>query len=203
MFYRIRRARVWLRRLRYSRGFGVQSPWAYRFIRYVVNEHYPYYDYSHLNHEVYGLNKFARKLCRLYFRLANYCQPTLVVDYGAGTMAYRSYFKAGCKSCDVLMFQANESGLEKLDNYLHDNPVIDIARISLKGDYRSVVDKLMNFTCRKSIFIIQRINKNNESQRYWEELRRDSRVGVTFDLYYCGIVFFDPKIYKQNYLVNF
>lgn len=174
MFYRIRRARVWLRRLRYSRGFGVQSPWAYRFIRYVVNEHYPYYDYSHLNHEVYGLNKFARKLCRLYFRLANYCQPTLVVDYGAGTMAYRSYFKAGCKSCDVLMFQANESGLEKLDNYLHDNPVIDIARISLKGDYRRVVDKLMNFTCRKSIFIIQRINKNKESQRYWEELRRDS-----------------------------
>ena len=101
------------------------------------------------------------------------------------------------------MFQANESGLEKLDNFLRVKPVIDIARISLKGDYRSVVDKLMNFTGRKSIFIIQRIKKNRESHRYWEELINDSRVGVTFDLYYCGIVFFDRKIYKQNYLVNF
>ena len=203
MFYRIRRARVWLRRMKYSRGFGVQSPWAYRFIRYVVNEHYPYYEYTHLNHEVYGLNKFARKLCRLYFRISNYCQPKLIVDYGPGNTAYRTYFKAGCKSSHVVMVSADDKGVAKLDALLDGKPVIDVARISLKGNYREVVDKFMNFTDRKSLFIIQRIKKNKATENYWKELIDDPRTGVTFDLYYCGIIFFDRNIYKQNYIVNF
>lgn len=33
-------------------------------------------------------------------------------------------------------------------------------------------------------------------------MMNDSRTGVTFDLYYCGILFFDKRI-KQNYIVNF
>lgn len=203
MFYKIRRARVWLRRMRYSRGFGVQSPWAYRFIRYVVNEHYPYYEYTHLKNEVYGINKFARKLCRLYFRISNYCQPKLVVDYGASTTAYRSYFKAGCKNCDVVQITANDKGLTKLEYFLEANPVVDVARVSLKGDYRKVVNELMNHMGRKSLLVIQRIKKNKETERYWDKLVADKRSGVTFDLYYCGIIFFDHKIYKQNYIVNF
>jgi len=32
---------------------------------------------------------------------------------------------------------------------------------------------------------------------------QDKRTGVTFDLYYCGIVFFNKKRFKQNYIVNF
>lgn len=203
MFYRIRRARVWLRRMKYSRGFGVQSPWAYKFIRYVVNEHYPYYEYTHLYKEVYGINKFARKLCRLYFRVSNYCQPKVVVDYGASTTAYRSYFIAGCKSCHVEMVTADEKGENKLDEILAKNPVIDVARVSLKGNYREVVDKLMNHVDRKSLLILQRIKKNKETERFWKEVISDDRAGVSFDLYYCGIVFFDRKIYKQNYIVNF
>lgn len=203
MFYKIRRARVWLRRMKYSRGFGVQSPWAYRFIRYVINEHYPYYEYTHLNHEVYGINKFARKLCRLYFRVANYCQPNLVVDYGSSTTAYRSYFKAGCKSCNVVQISADDKGMNKIINLLEENPTIDVARVSLKGDYRKVVDELMNHVSRKSLFIIQRIKKNKETEAYWNELIADERTGITFDLYYCGIIFFDHKKFKQNYIVNF
>jgi hypothetical protein len=34
-------------------------------------------------------------------------------------------------------------------------------------------------------------------------VERDVRTGVTFDLYYCGIVFFDKKRHKMNYKVNF
>lgn len=218
MFYRLKRALVWFRRARYSRGFGVQSPWAYRFIRYVVNEHYPYYEYTHLKKEVYGLSKIVRKLCRLYFRIANYEQPKLVVDYGAGTTAYRSYFKAGCQNCDVVEISPDDEGLDKLAGLLKTAKgkgrtayqkqqaapaVIDVARISLKGDYRKVVDELMNHVGRRSLFIIQHIKKNHTTERYWEELIADGRTGVTFDLYYCGIIFFDKNIYKQNYIVNF
>ena len=32
----------WFQRLRHGRGFGVHSPWAYRFIREVLRERLPY-----------------------------------------------------------------------------------------------------------------------------------------------------------------
>ena len=39
---------VWAVRIGHCRGFGVQSPWAYRMVRYVINEHWPYYAYAPL-----------------------------------------------------------------------------------------------------------------------------------------------------------
>ena len=93
--------------------------------------------------------------------------------------------------------------MNKINNLLEENPTIDVARVSLKGDYRKVVDELMNHVSRKSLFIIQRIKKNKETEAYWNELIADERTGITFDLYYCGIIFFDHKKYKQNYIVNF
>ena len=54
--YHLKRWSIWLRRAKYSRGFGVQSPSAYQFIRYVLTEHYPYYAYQplHLRHRNEG-----------------------------------------------------------------------------------------------------------------------------------------------------
>ena len=97
MVYFIKRFIVWLRRVRYSRGFGVQSPWAYRFIRYVVNEHYPYYKYEHLAEQVYGIDKTTRKLCKFYFRLANYQQGHTFVDCYPTSSCYKIYVDAGCQ----------------------------------------------------------------------------------------------------------
>ena len=61
----------------------------------------------------------------------------------------------------------------------------------------------MDHVDRKSLLIIQRIKKNKSTVDYWRELVDDERTGVTFDLYYCGIIFFDNKKFKRNYIVNF
>ncbi len=52
----------WLRRCGYCRGFGVQSPSAYSFIRYVINEHYPYYAYQELQEQFPQLNRREHKV---------------------------------------------------------------------------------------------------------------------------------------------
>ena len=44
----IRRWLVWLSRIHRVWGFGIQSPTDYAFVRYVVNEHWPYYAYEEL-----------------------------------------------------------------------------------------------------------------------------------------------------------
>ena len=63
----IRRWLVWLSRIHRVWGFGIQSPTDYAFVRYVVNEHWPYYAYEELTDKDW----LTEKLGRLYFRLAN------------------------------------------------------------------------------------------------------------------------------------
>ena len=39
--------------------------------------------------------------------------------------------------------------------------------------------------------------------QFWQQIIDDKRSRVMFDLYYCGIVFFDTKREKRNYIINF
>jgi hypothetical protein len=51
-----------------------------------------------------------------------------------------------------------------------------------------------------SVVIIEGIRKDKV---FWQEVTGDERTGVTFDLYYCGIVMFDKKRHKKNYIITF
>ena len=53
------------------------------------------------------------------------------------------------------------------------------------------------------MLILEGIYNVKHSKELWKEIVDDDRTGITYDLYDCGIVFFDKKKYKQNYIVNF
>lgn len=200
--YGVRRLWVWLRRFRHSRGFGVQSPWAYRFVRYVVNEHYPYYAYDELEKSVTA-DKRTRKLCRLYFRIANFRQPQTVIDFGASTPAYSTYIRSGCRRTEVVEVAAGQE--DEAFRRLFDERLtaVDMARVSLTGNCRGFLKQMMVRANENTILIVEDIHRDKASCQLWKRLYRDVNAGVTFDLYYCGIVFFDKKRYKQQYKVNF
>lgn len=184
---------VWMRRIRHSRGFGVQSPYDYRFIRYVVNEHWPYYAYDELERELPDIDSQTRKLCRLYFRIANWRQPRTIIDYQPETEAYSRYMQRGCKRAQTSPCPPEGRG----------DFVLELCRISLKGDCEAFYERLVPQADEHSVLIIERIKRDREAKAFWERVKSDERTGVTFDLYYCGIVFFNKKRYKQNYVVNF
>lgn len=202
MVYFIKRFIVWLRRVRYSRGFGVQSPWAYRFIRYVVNEHYPYYKYKHLAEQVYGIDKTTRKLCKFYFRLANYQQVHTFVDCYPTSSCYKIYVDAGCQKANYhrITEATSEEELIRLFSNIGEYSML---RVPLVANYRTVVDKALDHLSSSSVLIIENIKRDKETQKYWSELISDSRTGVSFDLYYCGVLFLNNDIVKQSYIVNF
>ncbi len=173
----IRRGIVWLSRIFNSRGFGIQSPTDYAFIRYVVNEHWPYYAYGQLNATV--LDATARKLGRLYFRLANWRQPSAMEHD-----EYEAFWKAGCQKT----------------RFVDEVERLELGRLPMKGDYRGAMSDIYNKVDEQSVVVIEGIYRDWD---FWHEVERDARTGVTFDLYYCGIVFFDKKRHKKNYRVNF
>jgi hypothetical protein len=173
MMQRLRHSFVWLMRIGHCRGFGIQSPTDYWLVRYVINEHWPYYQYASLGEEDEWLTK---KLGLLYFRIANWLQPRVIESDG-----FRQYLQAGC--------QKAEFGDSK-----------ELIRLTLEGDYRSRLTTIYNKVESHSVLIVEAIRKN---RAFWREIVADERTGVTFDLYYCGIVMFDKKRHKQNYIINF
>ena len=98
MNYKVQRYLHWLRRIKYCRGFGVQSPSAYRFIRYVINEHYPYYAYDELRKELPRLDSLTRKRMELYFRISNFRQASLWLDFCERNDVIATYVGRGARS---------------------------------------------------------------------------------------------------------
>lgn len=188
---------VWLRRSRHSRGFGVQSPWAYRFIRYVVNEHYPYYAYDDLSGLYEGYPKQVQKLCRLYFRIANFWLTEQALFYSAEVendeiRLYSTFMKRGCNKLEVVPVR-----------HAADFSSVRLMRLSVGGDYRQVFEKAVSLANASTMIIVEQIKRDKESRAFWKSIVDDPRCVSTFDLYYCGIIFFDKKRYKENYVVNF
>lgn len=56
-----------------SRGFGIQSPWAYRFVTEVIGERWPYYAYEEIDRRYH--TKRERKYQKLLLRISNSVYP--------------------------------------------------------------------------------------------------------------------------------
>ena len=72
--------------------------------------------------------------------------------------------------------------------------------IPVDGHHRQQLDDIYNKVDDRSVVIIDGIHRDWD---FWHEVTTDKRTGVTFDLYYCGLVMFDKKRVKKNYIINF
>ena len=201
MIERLKMWLIWLRRCPNSRGFGIQSPSVYRFVRYVVNEHYPYYAYAELQRCYPNLGVVQRKLFLLYFRISNAFQPSVWLDYQdtqhaePSYAARTSYIEHGCRKTHMVPFQS----LEEVQAVKR----IDVARMCVDHQSQEIYEDLLARMSDTSLLIVEGIYQTKESRQFWNMILQDSRTGITLDLYYCGLVFLDHVRTKRNYLINF
>lgn len=198
---------IWLSRFRHRCGYGVHSPFAFNLITQVIYESTPYYKYKDLAAEQKKLapqkDKFwkyeSKKVKQLLFRLVNYTQPDTIVD--AGMLAASSlYLKAGRESADY----TSASDLSEL--FLEAGVPVDFLYLH-KFRQPEFVQEVFRIcaarTTGKSIFVIEGIRYTSQMKTLWKSMQSDERVGITFDLYDLGILFFDKTKIKQDYIVNF
>lgn len=195
MNYKVQRYLHWLRRIKYCRGFGVQSPSAYRFIRYVINEHYPYYAYDELRKELPRLDSLTRKRMELYFRVANFRQASLWLDFCERNDVIATYVGRGCHATQVRR-------ITDLQQITADDR-IEVLRICPSAGCEAVLEAALQQADDHTLFIIEDIGYNDTAKRMWQKLLESDLTSVSYDLYYLGIAFFDRKRYKANYVVNF
>ena len=186
----LKRPFIWLYRFRHRCGYGVHSPFAFNLITHVIYESTAYYKYEELAKAQKQLElekdkrwKYeSKKVKRLLFRLVNYTQPETIVD--AGTLAASAlYLKAGKEGVPVDFLY--------LHDYRHPDFVEEVFRICSTR------------TRGKSVFVIEGIRYTPQMFALWKRMKQDGRVGITFDLYDLGIIFFDKTKIKQDYIVNF
>lgn len=195
MNYKVQRYLHWLRRIKYCRGFGVQSPSAYRFIRYVINEHYPYYAYDELRKELPRLDSLTRKRMELYFRVANFRQASLWLDFCERNDVIATYVGRGCHATQVRR-------ITDLQQITADDR-IEVLRICPSAGCEALLEAALQQADDHTLFIIEDIGYNDTAKRMWQKLLESDITSVSYDLYYLGIAFFDRKRYKNNYIVNF
>ena len=171
-------------RFRQRRGYGVHSPFAYAFLRGVVLERTPYYAYSHLAllHPwwVRWSRSYPMQCRRLLFRLANYAHPRTMAVYGNRPVE-RDYLQAAVPSAR-----------------LTDGP----ADFIFVGHEVLAEWKLPEMP-PSGMVVVEGIHHDNASRQAWQRLRSATQTIVTFDLYDYGILFFNPTLTPQHYIVNF
>lgn len=163
-----------------GRGFGVQSPTDYSFVRDVIKERLPYYAYEDMRTLYPSIPRKKEKLCQLLFRIANYAQAETIVCTIDDEMI-RSYLHAGCNKSKITAEATPDN-----------NPSLWILAAEEVGEL-PLADG--------HIIIIEGIRRNRKTKRAWKAVMNDDRATITYDLYSIGIVFADSKRYKQHYNV--
>lgn len=201
----LKRPFIWLSRFRYRCGYGVHSPFAFSLITDVVYEKRPYYAYYSLKEEQkkmvreHGWTKGTQKVNRFLFRLVNRVQPATIVEVGRPSVT-SLYLQSAKPSADYLF----ASDLSEL--FLDAGTPIDFLYLN---DFRNpdLMEEIFRVcasrTTSKSVFVIHGICYTKAMKTLWKSLQADERVGVTFDLYDVGLLFFDKTKIKQHYKVNF
>lgn len=88
----------WWRRRLTSYGFGVHSPFAYKFIKCVLREKWPYYCFD---------NEVRSRAERCLFRVAHYFQPHTVALLGPDTARARELILMACPRAEIVEADAD------------------------------------------------------------------------------------------------
>ena len=184
---------VWLRRFRHRRGYGVHSPFAFAFITGVVYERARYYAYAPLLRQHPWWMRWLRlrpvQCCRLLFRLANYAEARSVCLVGVGPTEH-NYVRAAVTRADIRAC-ATCSDAAPAD-------FVVVAAACAAG-----AAALAGSMPVGAMLVVEGIHDNAANLDAWRSLQLMEHTGVTFDLYDYGIAFFDRRLTKQHYIVNF
>lgn len=184
-------------RFRRRNGYGVQSPFAYKFIRGVISESLAYYAYDGLalmrrRHE--GRLCVSERMDKLMFRLANYVQPENAAIVGRDAGLTPEYVAAGCRKAKVEQF-GKPDGMRGIR--------YGLCYVAPGGDTLGTFARFAPGATAGSLFVAAGIHATRGKRRDWEKIRQAPCAVVTFDIYEAGLVFFDTRLSRQNHIISF
>jgi len=177
-----------------------------------------------------GSSLKSKKFSQLLFRMVKHYQPKTIVELGTSfgiTTAYLAsgnenamvYTCEGAKNIAAIAgqhfssLQLNNVELipgdftQTLPALLQQLPQVDLAFID--GNHRKAptldyFTGFLNSSTGSTILIFDDIHWSDEMEAAWEAIRQHSRVTLTIDLFFIGIVCINPAVkVKQHFTIRF
>ncbi|MBL4593585.1 MAG: class I SAM-dependent methyltransferase [Flavobacteriales bacterium] len=171
----------------------------------------------------------APKYGQLLFRLINRLKPTTILELGTSLGISTLYLAAPSKKIKVITVEGcpntakvaqinfDKIGFDNIelvnDTFDHFLPsylakVASLDLVFFDGNHQKdatinyfnlCVEKIHNDT----VFIFDDIHWSEGMTEAWEVIKKHPKVSSTIDLYFMGIVFFNPDLSKEDFVLKF
>jgi predicted O-methyltransferase YrrM len=95
---------------------------------------------------------------------------------------------------------------ETLENYLRINPKVDFVFVDANHRYEAVMryfKLILKAAHDKTIIVFDDIHLNAGMEQAWSEIKDDSLVYGSADLFRCGFIFLDPSLNRNHKVLQF
>ncbi len=175
------------------------------------------------------LRSHKQRELELLYNIVNYYKPKSILEFGTAAGISSSYIKLAnrdsnmitMEGCANLASKANElfDDLEienlkiavgnfdnQLNNVLKRFDTLDF--VFFDGNHRekptlSYFESCVALSNENSIFVFDDIHWSSGMESAWETIKKDTRVSLTIDLFWFGIVFFRKGIEKQDFILKY
>lgn len=171
----------------------------------------------------------SRKKGALLFRLANHLRSRHILQLGAGSGLSTLYLTAHRQDVHCVVLEDNPQCMPVIRHVLDQGGSIpvdlrtgvykdllhkaaaDMGQVdfvffntfSEQNDRARLFTESIRYVHDGTVFVFDEIKASRRMRDFWKEVCRHPEVTVTLDLYSFGIVFFNKKLHKQNYIVYF
>lgn len=172
----------------------------------------------------------SKKYARLLYRLAKWNQPHYALEIGTALGISSMYQSLGfnektlfisLEGNAILASKANENirslnlnNVQIIEGNFDDtlpttlNKLPQLDWVFFDGNHKKeptlrYFNQCLEKVSERAIFIFDDINWSIEMKEAWAEIKKNTSVSLTIDLFFIGLVFFDKREQKEDFVVRF
>ena len=80
---------------------------------------------------------------------------------------------------------------------------IDLLYLEAEAGWEAAWEAALPYASDRTLFIVHGLHRSRADRTAWRRLTADKRVRVTFDLYDFGLAYFDSRLHRAAYVINY
>ena len=170
------------------------------------------------------------KYGQLLFRMANHYRPSTIVELGTSLGISGAYLALGNQQANVVTMEGSVAIAEKALRNFSDLNLTNIRLVQgnfdnvlgkvlealgevdmafIDGNHRkeptlTYFNQLLKVITNESVIVFDDIHWSSEMEEAWSLIKENSAVMLTIDLFFVGLVFFNPSFkVKQHFRIRY
>jgi len=186
-------------------GEGIHSPYLFHLVRFVLRDNNPFYCFAEIEHKRAQLAHCDERtdVGQMMFRLVHFMgehekRPLRIVEIGATSGIITAYLSGPSSRNEVMCLDGDTL-------YKHARAKIDVAYLHAgytEEEIKQFADFLLPRLTEKGVLAVEGIHASPETEQMWAELKADSRVTSSMDVYHAGLLFVDKHYLKRHYTIR-